>query len=218
MAHKRGVTIYSPSEERINIISHGAGLILSIIALAALVIRAVLYGNVWHIVSFSIFGTTLIVLYAASTLYHCAKTPETRSRLRINDHASIYALIAGSYTPFTLVTLNGPLGWTIFGISWGFALCGIILKIFFTGRFTLLSILMYVCMGWIIIFAIKPLLERFPPEGFYWVLAGGLAYTLGALLYAIKKIKFNHALFHIFVVLGSFLHFVAVFFYVLPVA
>ncbi len=210
------IKYYSPREERININSHAIGFILSIVASVALVMHAILHGDVWHIVSFSIFGVSLIVLYAASTLYHSAKKSELRSRLKIFDHASIYVLIAGTYTPFTLVTLNGSIGWVIFGISWGLALTGIILKLFFTGRYKLVSTLMYILMGWIIVFAIKPLIDNLPLEGLLWLIAGGISYTIGAILYSIKKIKFNHAIFHIFVLIGSYCHFMSVFFYVLP--
>jgi hemolysin III len=207
---------YPPLEEKINILSHATGLILSIVALVLLVIRASLHGNAWHVVSFSIFGASLIILYTASTVYHSSKKPETRNRLRIVDHAAIYVLIAGTYTPFTLVTLNGTVGWVIFGISWGMALTGITLKLFFTGRYGLLSTAMYIFMGWLIIFAIQPLIANLPADGLYWLVAGGLAYTLGAILYGIKQIRFNHAIFHMFVLLGSFCHFMAVYFYVLP--
>jgi len=207
---------YSSIEERINIISHAIGFILSMAALVLLVTYAILDGNVWHIVSFSIFGSSLIVLYAASTFYHSAKKPELRSRLKIIDHASIYLLIAGTYTPFTLVTLKGTIGWVIFGISWGLALTGIILKLFFTGKYDLISTIMYVLMGWIIVFAIKPLINNLPVEGLRWLVAGGIFYTVGAILYSIDKIKFNHAIFHVFVLTGSFCHFMSVFFYVLP--
>ena len=210
------IKYYSPVEEKINIISHAIGFILSIVALVLLVTHANLHGDVWHIVSFSIFGASLIVLYAASTFYHNAKKPELRNRLKIIDHAAIYVLIAGSYTPFTLVTLQGTIGWVIFGTSWGLALTGIILKLFFTGKYNLISTLMYVFMGWVIVFAIKPLINNLPLEGLFWLFAGGMAYTIGAILYSIKKIKFNHAIFHVFVLMGSFSHFVSVFFYVLP--
>ncbi|MCH7673779.1 hemolysin III family protein [candidate division KSB1 bacterium] len=203
-------------EEKINIISHAVGFILSIVALVLLVTHANLHGDVWHIVSFSIFGASLIILYAASTFYHNAKKPELRNRLKIIDHAAIYVLIAGSYTPFTLVTLQGTIGWVIFGTSWGLALTGIILKLFFTGKYNLISTLMYVFMGWVIVFAIKPLINNLPLEGLFWLFAGGMAYTIGAILYSIKKIKLNHAIFHLFVLMGSFSHFVSVFFYVLP--
>ncbi len=212
------IKYYPPIEEKINIISHGLGFVLSIMALGFLVVRASNHGDVWHIVSFSIFGASLIVLYAVSTIYHSTKKPELRCRLRILDHASIYILIAGTYTPFTLVTLQGTTGWVIFGVSWALALCGIILKLFFTGRYRLLSTSMYVFMGWIIVFAIKPLIANLSSDGLFWLVAGGLAYTLGAILYSIKKIKFNHAIFHIFVLMGSICHFVSVYFYILPTA
>jgi hemolysin III len=208
--------VYSPFEEKLNILSHAAGLLLSIVAVALMVMRASHYGNAWHIVSVSIFGAGLIALYAASTAYHSATRPELRARLRVIDHATIYILIAGTYTPFTLITLKGPVGWVIFAVSWGLAISGIILKLFFTGRFNLLSTLMYVFMGWIIIFAVKPLIANFPTEGIYWLIAGGLAYTFGAIVYSIKKIPLNHAIFHMFVLAGSICHFVAVYFYLLP--
>jgi hemolysin III len=211
-----GIKIYSPLEESINIISHAIGLMLSIVALVLLVRHANLYGNVWHVVSFTIFGLSLISLYAASTFYHSARKPDLRRRLRIVDHATIYILIAGTYTPFALVTLNGPSGWMLFGVSWGMALTGIILKLFHTGKYNLISTLMYVFMGWIIVFAIKPLINNLSSDGLFWLVAGGMAYTTGAILYSIKKIKFNHAIFHLFVLLGSFCHFVAVYFYILP--
>ena len=211
-----GLKQYSPTEEKINIISHAIGFILSIVAFVLLVTHATLHGDVWHIISFSIFGASLIILYAASTFYHSAKKPELRKRMKIIDHASIYVLVAGTYTPFTLVTLNGTLGWVIFGSSWGLALTGIILKLFFTGRYNLISTSMYVFMGWIIVFAIKPLINILPSEGFLWLLAGGISYTIGAILYSIKKIKFNHAIFHMFVLTGSLCHCISVFFYVLP--
>jgi hemolysin III len=211
-----GLKYYSPIEEKINIISHAVGFILSIIALVLLVRHATRHGDVWHIVSFSIFGASLIILYAASSFYHSAKKSELRNRLNIIDHASIYVLIAGTYTPFTLVTLKGTIGWVIFGISWGLALTGIILKLFFTGKYNLMSTIMYVLMGWVIVFAIKPLMNNLPLEGLRWLVAGGISYTIGAILYGIKKIKFNHAIFHMFVLMGSFCHFMSVFFYVLP--
>jgi hemolysin III len=217
MEEIEGIKYYSPIEEKININSHVISFILSLFASVLLVTRAILHGNVWHIVSFGIFGASLIILYIASTCYHSTKKPELRYRLRIIDHASIYVLIAGTYTPFTLVTLNGPTGWVIFSITWGLALTGIILKLFFTGKYKLISTLMYVMMGWVIIFAIKPLINNLALEGLLWVVAGGMAYTIGAILYSIKKIKFNHAIFHMFVFIGSACHFMAVFFYVLPI-
>jgi len=205
---------YSPTEEKINVISHAVGFFLSSVALVFLVVRAGMYGNVLHVVSFTIFGVSLMVLYAASSLYHNAKQPEVRKRLKIFDHASIYVLIAGTYTPFTLVTLEGNTGWVIFGVSWGIALVGITLKLFFTGRYSVASTVMYVLMGWVIIFAIKPLVHNLSADGLFWLFLGGVAYTVGAVLYSIKKIKFNHAIFHLLVLVGSFCHFVSIYFYV----
>jgi len=210
------MTDYSPLEEKTNVISHAIGFVLGIVALVLMVVRASTYGNAWHIVSVSIFGASLICLYAASTIYHSARDPKIRGRLRVVDHATIYVLIAGTYTPFVLVTLNGWVGWVIFAASWTMAVTGIILKLFFTGKYNLLSTLMYVFMGWMIIFAIKPLVNSLSADGLWWLMAGGVAYTVGAILYSIKQIKFNHAIFHMFVLLGSFCHFVSVYFYVLP--
>lgn len=207
-------TVYPPLEEKINVISHAFGLFFSVVALVLLVIRASNDGTVWHIVSFSIFGFSLILLYAASTFYHSAKTPIVRKRLNIFDHASIYILIAGTYTPFALVTLNGTIGWVIFGITWGIAITGVVLKLYFTGRYDKVSTIAYVLMGWIIVIAIEPLLNNLSSEGLIWLLAGGIAYTIGAILYSMKKLKFNHAIFHLFVLLGSFCHFISIFFYV----
>ena len=207
---------YSPLEEKTNIITHAIGFVLGIVALVLMVVRANTYGDAWHIVSVSIFGASLICLYAASTIYHSAKDPKIRGRLRVVDHATIYVLIAGTYTPFVLVTLNGWVGWVIFTASWTMAVTGIILKLLYTGKYNLLSTLMYVFMGWMIIFAIKPLINSLSADGLWWLFAGGVAYTVGAILYSIKQIKFNHAIFHMFVLLGSFCHFVSVYYYVLP--
>jgi hemolysin III len=213
-----GVKFYSPVEEAINIGSHALGLVLSVFALIALILKASATDNAWNILIVGIFGVSLILLYATSTLYHSATRSQRRKKLRIVDHAMIYVLIAGSYTPLTLITLDGKVGWLIFGASWGMALTGITLKIFFTGRYELLSTLMYVFMGWLVVFAIKPLIRSLPLDGLYWLLAGGLFYTVGAILYAIKGIRFNHAIFHLFVLAGSASHFVTVFVYVLPAA
>ena len=214
---KKEVTFYDPKEEKLNVISHGIGLVLSIVALVLLVVYSSKYGSVWHIVSFSIYGASLIVLYSASTFYHYVQNPKLRHKLNIFDHSAIYVLIAGTYTPFALVVLKGWVGWTIFGVSWGLALLGVILKLFFIGRFDKISTIAYVLMGWLIIFAIKPLVSNLPFEGLMWLLSGGIFYTVGAILYSIKGIKYNHAIFHIFVLLGSFSHFMAVFFHVLPI-
>jgi len=188
------LTYYEPKEEKFNVISHAIGLVLSIVALVLLVVFSSLKGNAWHIVSFSIYGASLIVLYAASTFYHYVQNPKLRYKLNIFDHSAIYVLV-----------------------SWGLAFAGIVLKLFFTGKYDKISTFAYVLMGWVVIFAIKPLVQNLPFEGLMWLLAGGIFYTVGAVLYSIKNLKYNHAIFHIFVLLGSFAHFIAVFFYVLPI-
>ncbi len=212
---KKDLTYYSSLEEKLNIITHGIGLVLSIIALVLLIVHASEMGTTRHIVSFTIFGASLILLYAASTFYHYFQHPDIRKKLNILDHAAIYVLIAGTYTPFTLITLKGTIGWTIFCITWGIALVGVFLKLFYTGRYDKISTIAYVLMGWIIIFAIKPLIKNLPIEGLYWLLAGGVFYTVGAVLYSIQKLRFNHAIFHVFVLFGSFSHFMAIYYYVL---
>ena len=212
-----GAKFYSPLEERINVLSHALGFVLSVFALALLVTYASRYGSVVHVLSFGVFGLSLVILYAASTVYHSTTNPARRARMRIVDHAAIYVLISGTYTPILLVILSGTLGWVMFGISWGLALIGIILKLFFTGRYSHASTAMYVFMGWLVIFAIKPLIDSFSAEGLWWLFAGGMAYTVGAIIYSFKKIKFHHAIFHVFVLLGSACHFVCVYFYVLPI-
>lgn len=205
---------YSPAEERLNVASHAFGFVLSLAALVALLWQAFASGSALTVVSFGLFGGALVTLYGVSTLYHNSHDPVRRARLRIADHAAIYGLIAGTYTPFTLLVLPQGVGWTIFAVTWSMALTGIVLKIFFTGRFRLVSTLLYLFMGWIIVFAITPLVESLPAAGLRWVVAGGIAYTLGAVLYSIRQLPFNHAVFHLFVLAGSACHFVAVYGYV----
>ncbi|MBR08405.1 MAG: hemolysin D [Rickettsiales bacterium] len=209
------ITYYRKAEEIMNVITHLVGLILSVAGLALLVTFASLYGTVWHIVSFSIFGATLVLLYLASTLYHAARSKQLRRRLNIFDHSAIYLLIAGTYTPFCLVALNGWVGWTLFGVTWGLAVAGVVLKVFFTGRYNLLSTIGYVAMGWIAIVAAKPLYQELNDGALLFLLIGGVSYTIGAVFYMIDKIKFNHAIFHLWVLLGSIAHFIAIFFFLL---
>ena len=186
MSQTNSTKIYSDLEERINVISHGIGFLLSIAALVLLVVRASLYGNAYHIVSFTIFGSSLVVLYIASTLYHNAKKEKVRTRLNSFDHASIFVLIAGTYTPYVLVSLNGVMGWVLFGITWGAAVLGVILKLFFIGKYEKLSTILYVLMGWIIIIAIKPLFDNLSSEGLFWLFTGGISYTVGAVLFSLR--------------------------------
>ena len=215
MKHKKIITQqYSNLEEKLNVWSHAFGIFLSVIALVLLIIKAVEQENVWMMISFPIFGVSLILLYLASTLYHSAKNPSKRFKLKIFDHAAIYILIAGSYTPFTLVSMNGETGWLIFSIVWILAFTGIILKLFFTGRFKLLSTAMYVLMGWLIVFYFKDLTANLHERGVFFLILGGILYTIGAVLYSIKKIKFNHAIFHVFVLGGSFCHFLSIYLYI----
>jgi hemolysin III len=204
------ITRYSTREERLNIWTHGIGLLLSIAGLPFLILKAMDFSGFWKPASLYIFGLSMIVLYSASTFYHAATKAKLRRKLNIFDHAAIYVLIAGTYTPFTLIVLEGTLGWVLFGLSWGFALIGIVLKLFYTGRFDKLSTLMYVLMGWQIVFAIKPLMKNLSSDGLKLLFAGGVFYTIGAILYSIKKLPFNHAIFHVFVVLGTTSHFFSV--------
>jgi hemolysin III len=206
---------YSVKEEIVNVITHGLGLLLSIPALVLLIVYASLYGTVWHIVSFSIYGSTLVTLYLASTLYHAARKPKVKENLNIFDHAAIYLLIAGTYTPFLLVTLRGPWGWSLFGVVWGLAVVGVVMKFFFMSKYKIVSALAYVLMGWVIIIAVKPLINNLDTGGLWWLLAGGISYTIGAVLYTLKRLPYHHGIFHVFVLGGSFAHWVAVFCYVL---
>ncbi|HEY9114648.1 MAG TPA: hemolysin III family protein [Bacteroidales bacterium] len=206
---------YSKNEELLNVITHGIGFLLSVVALVFLVVHASSDGTVWHVVSFAIYGASLVVLYLASMLFHSAKNQKTRARLNVFDHASIYLLIAGTYTPFALVTLHGAWGWSIFGTIWGLAIAGIVLKLFFTGQYNFLSTLLYIFMGWIVLIAIVPLVHALSFSGLMWLFGGGLFYTIGAVIFLIDKLPYNHAIFHFFVLAGSACHFVAVFCYVL---
>lgn len=214
MDKKTNIQFYSPTEEKLNIWSHAFGIFLSIIALVLLIIKAVQQDNIWMMISFPIFGVSLILLYLASTLYHASQEPQKRFKLKVFDHAAIYVLIAGSYTPFTLVSLNGETGWLIFSMVWVMAFTGIILKLFFTGRFKVISTAMYVLMGWLIIFYFQDLTAHLHEKGVFYLILGGVLYTIGAILYSIKKIKFNHAIFHFFVLAGSFCHFLSIYLYV----
>ena len=214
MEKKTNIQFYSPAEEKLNIWSHAFGIFLSIIALVLLIIKAVQQDNIWMMISFPIFGVSLILLYLASTLYHASKEPQKRFKLKVFDHAAIYVLIAGSYTPFTLVSLNGETGWLIFSMVWVMAFTGIILKLFFTGRFKVISTAMYVLMGWLIVFYFQDLTAHLHEKGLFYLILGGVLYTIGAILYSIKKIKYNHAIFHFFVLAGSFCHFLSIYLYV----
>ena len=203
---------YSKKEEFLNVLSHGFGLVLSLIAFPFLLLKGFAYDGFWKPTSFIIYGLSLILLYAASTFYHAAKKPKIRRKLNIFDHAAIYVLIAGGYTPFCLVALDSSLGWYVFIFVWLFALVGIVLKLFFTGKYDKLSTAMYLLMGWQVVFFAKPLANSLSENGLYLLILGGIFYTIGAILYSIKKLPYNHAVFHVFVLLGSLSHFFSIYF------
>lgn len=206
---------YTLGEEIANSITHGIGALLSLAGLVVLIVFSVLKGTPLQTISVIIYGVSLFLLYLSSTLYHSIQHKKAKQILEIMDHSSIYLLIAGTYTPFTLVTLNGKTGWSIFITVWILAIIGIVLKPFFVKKFMILSTLLYIAMGWIIVFAIKPLIASLPLGGIFWLVLGGLLYTIGAIFYIYRKIPYGHMIWHLFVLGGSISHFVAVFFYVL---
>ncbi|SDK20533.1 PAQR family membrane homeostasis protein TrhA [Natronincola ferrireducens] len=204
---------YTLAEEIFNSISHGIGILLSIVALAILIAFASIKGDIWGIISFSIYGFTLFFLYTASTLYHSIFHEKTKRIFRVLDHVAIYLFIAGSYTPITLVALRGSWGWTLFTIIWSLAIVGIVLKVISIDKIKHLSTIIYILMGWLIVIAIKPMLHTVPRGLFGWLLAGGLFYTFGVIFYACKKIPFNHGIWHLFVLGGSITHYLGILFY-----
>ncbi|WP_028317119.1 PAQR family membrane homeostasis protein TrhA [Desulfobulbus elongatus] len=218
MAHASSSSRYSKGEEIANSLTHGLGVLLAIGGLVVLICFAALYGNAWHVVSCSIFGAALILLYLASTLYHAIPHPGAKAILRILDHSAILVLIAGTYTPFTLVSLRGPWGWSLFGTIWGLAVAGILIETTRLRRFRGWLIALYVIMGWAVVTAIQPMLARVASGGLWLLLAGGLAYTGGIVFYLWRRLPYNHAIWHLFVLAGSILHYFAVLLYVIPAA
>lgn len=209
------VTYYQKNEERWNVLSHALGVLLSVVAFPFLIIKASKTDDPLVLLSFIIYGLSMIVLYTASTLYHSAENQKIRYYLNIFDHSAIYILIAGTYAPVALVVLQGTVGWLIFGLSWLFAFIGVFYKIYFIGRFKTISVITYVAMGWMIVFAINPLLENLSTPGLRLMLMGGVFYSIGAVFFAFPKIPYNHAIFHVFVLLGSLSHFIAIYRFVL---
>ena len=203
-------------EELANGITHGIGLVLSIVGLAVLVFLSVMRGNAWHIVGCTTFGVSLVLLYTASTMYHSFRSARWKRILKTLDHTAIYLLIAGTYTPFTMVNLRGFWGWTLFTLVWSLSVFGILWKIFNVDRYQIMSTLIYIAMGWLVVIAIKPLLLGIPLSGIAWLVAGGLFYTAGVIFFAANRIPYNHAIWHIFVLAGSICHYIAVMLYVLP--
>ncbi|MCD4771944.1 MAG: hemolysin III family protein [Bacteroidales bacterium] len=205
----------SLKEEIANSITHGIGLLLSISGLVLLVVFASLRGDAWHIVSFSIFGVGMIMVYTSSTLFHAFRNFKIKSILNIIDHSAVFILIAATYTPFTLVTIRGPWGWSIFGVVWLAAIAGIILKIFFIGKYRTLSTLLYVAIGWVLLIAIKPLYASLPTPGFWLLMSGCFTYSIGVVFYLWRRLPFGHSIWHLFVLGGTICHFFAVILYVL---
>jgi hemolysin III len=209
---------YTLGEEITHAVTHGLGLLLSIAGLAILVVAASVRGDAWHVVGCAVFGATLVLLYAASTLYHGIHSRRAKRVLRKLDHAAIFLLIAGSYTPFTLVSLRGGWGWTLLAIVWGLALLGIALQVTIPSRARRLSVPIYLAMGWLVVIAIEPLLRSVHPQGVLLLFLGGLAYTSGVVFFAWQRLPYNHAVWHVFVLAGSACHFSCVLGYVIPPA
>ena len=205
---------YTVGEETANVVTHAAGLLASVAGVVVLVYLGVARGEGLHVASAGVYGATLVALYAASTLYHAFRRPGIKRVLRVLDHCAIYLLIAGTYTPFVLVGLGGGLGWTLFGVVWAMAAAGIVFKVFATGRFAVISTAAYVSMGWLGVVALGPLVRSLSWAALAWLLAGGIAYTAGTFFYH-RKISYSHALWHVFVLLGSVCHFIAIGLYVL---
>lgn len=204
------IAIRRTREEIANAITHGIGVPASIVALVVLVVLAARGGEAREVVGVSIFGATLCTLYLASTLYHCARNPRIKARLKVFDHSAIYLLIAGSYTPFMIGALGGAWGWSLLGVIWGLAVVGIGFKLVFTGRFRLLSTLVYIAMGWLAVIAAGPLWRTLEPAALFWLVAGGIVYTAGTPMYQAARFRYSHALWHLFVLGGSVCHAIAI--------
>ena len=213
---KDPISSQTRNEELANVITHMIGVALGLAGGSALVMGAARHGDAWRTVSFSIYGVTLVILYLASVLYHGARSPRVKHVLRLFDHAAIYLLIAGTYTPFTLVSLRGSWGWTMFGLIWGLAITGILLNVFFFGRLGFASTVLYLLMGWLVVVAVKPVMDAVSVRGLVWLVAGGLSYTLGVVFYLWHRLPFSHTVWHFFVLAGSAFHYFAIFFYVMP--
>ncbi|MBW7471006.1 hemolysin III family protein [Marinobacter sp. M216] len=209
-------SIHHRIEEWLNSATHGIGAILSVIGTIALIVGASQLGDTWKLVSFSIFGASLILLYLASALYHGARHPELKSAFKTLDHCAIFLLIAGTYTPFLLVNMRGTVGWTLFAVIWSLALTGVVLKIIFKNRFKLARVGIYVAMGWLITFASSDLVASLSETALYLTIAGGVVYTAGVIFYLADRIPYMHAVWHLFVIGGSALHFSAIYYGVLP--
>ena len=210
------LSVYSVAEERANVLTHALGIVLSVAGLILLTTVSASNGDAWHFVSTGVFGVTLVLLYTTSTLYHLAVDAAAKQWWRKCDHAGIFLLIAGSYTPFLLVTLRGTWGWSLFAVVWGLGLFGMTLKFRFAGHFRVLSTLIYVGMGWIVLIPLRHVMTVLPMHGVWLLVIGGFCYTGGTLFYLWKKLPYHHAVWHLFVLAGSICHWCAVFEYVIP--
>ena len=199
-----------PREELANALTHGVGAAAALAGGAVLVTLAATRGDGWQLAGAIVFGVALLLLYTASTLYHAIQHPVAKGRLKVFDHCAIYLLIAGTYTPFTLVGLRGSIGWWLFATIWALALFGVVFKLFYTGRFKRLSTLVYIAMGWLVVVAARPMLQALDGATLAWLLAGGIAYTLGTVFYLRPQLRYAHAIWHAFVIAGSVCHYTAV--------
>lgn len=204
----------SLGEEISNSVTHGVGVALSVAALVLLVVFASIKGDAWRVVGLSIYGSTLVTLYLVSTLYHGFRRPRVKRVFEVLDYSAIYLLIAGTYTPITLVSMRGPWGWTLFGLVWGMAVCGIVSNLVLKGRWRRLSVVFYLAMGWLIVIAFQPMLRMVPAGLVLWLVLGGLCYSLGIVFYAMKRLPYHHTVWHLFVLAGSVCHFFGMLLYV----
>lgn len=214
--HER-LVYYSKAEELVNRCTHGFGALLSVVGVIALISLAAGEGDTYRLVSASIYGGAMVTFYSLSTAYHSVRKPYVRYVFRILDHVSIYLMIAGSYTPFALVTLRGAWGWTMMGVVWGLGTVGAVLKIFTIHRLRFIGPLLYIALGWSVVVAFKPLSAALATEGLLLLFAGGVAYTVGVVFFLWDRLPFNHAIWHLFVLTGSACHFGAIFYYVTPI-
>lgn len=197
-------------EEIFNGITHGIGTLLSIAALVLLIVFSAIKGNAWHVVSFTIFGSTLILLYLSSTLYHSFTKEKLKNLFARFDHASIFLLIAGTYTPYLLTVIRGALGWTIFGVIWGLAISGVVIRSIYLTRFRKIMVGIYLIMGWLFVVAAVPLVKNLPDISVVFLFTGGGCYSLGVIFYAWRNLKFGHGIWHLFVLAGSICHFFSI--------
>lgn len=201
-------------EEIASGVTHGIGLLLAVAAVPVLIVLGAIRGDAVHIAGFTVYGSSLVLVYASSTLYHAFQQPRLKHIFRILDHAAIYLLIAGTYTPVTLLSLDGPPGWTLLGVVWTLAVVGCIFKLFFVDRFEGFSTVLYLVMGWLVVIVLEPFLASVPPDALGWLIAGGLSYTVGVIFFVWERLPYNHAVWHLFVIGGSACHYVAMLLYV----